>query len=56
MDIRNDRQKGLSYMKVLQIVTKPTHTLSEPKPIKLDPYGSHQTAAKTKELHTKPTD
>jgi len=52
MDIRNDRQKGLSYKEIgkkyhldqrtakkyAQSETKPVYSLSGPKPSKLDPY------------------
>jgi len=52
MDIRSDRQKGLSYVELGQKYhmdprtakryaespQKPEYTLSEPKPTKMDPY------------------
>ena len=52
MDIRSDRQKGLSYTEIgrkynidprtakryAQAETRPVYSLSEPKPSKLDPY------------------
>ena len=52
MDIRSDRQKGLSYVELgkkyhidprtakryAESPQKPEYTLSEPKPTKLDPY------------------
>ena len=52
MDIRSDRQKGLSYVKLgrkyhmdprtakrcAESPQKPEYTLSEPKPTKMDPY------------------
>ena len=52
MDIRSDRQKGLSYVELgkkyhvdprtakryAESLQKPEYTLSEPKPTKLDPY------------------
>jgi len=52
MDIRNDRQKGMSYTEIArkynidprtakryaQADTKPVYSLSDPKPSKLDPY------------------
>ena len=52
MDIRSDRQKGLSYVELgrkyhmdprtakryAESPQKPEYTLSEPKPTKMDPY------------------
>ena len=52
MEIRNDRQKGLSYTEIArkyhidprtakkyaESETKPVYNLSNPKPSKLDPY------------------
>ena len=53
MDIRSDRQKGLSYVELgrkyhmdprtakryAESPQKPEYTLSEPKPTKMDPYN-----------------